>query len=266
MTDNRFSNIKAVFFDIDGTLVSFNTHQVPQSTLDAVHAIRQKGIKVFIATGRPRPFINNLGALEHDGIIAVNGASIVLNDGTVIAHNNVDKSDVQRMIDYQETHPIAVAYATDDEAFVTHYNDRFREIFELLDLGTPQSRSPKEALTMDIMQVIAFFTEEDESYIMNNILPNCSAQRWHPFFADCIAKGTDKATGIDNVARHFGFSISETMAFGDGGNDKPMLLHAGIGVAMGNASGEVKACADIVTDTVDNDGVAKILTQLLCVK
>lgn len=263
MTDNSFSNIKAVFFDIDGTLVSFNTHCVPQSAIDAVHAIRQKGIKVFIATGRPRPFINNLGTLEYDGIIAVNGASIILNDGTVIAHKNVDKSDVQRMIDYQEQHPIAVAYATDDEAFVTHYNDSFREVFELLDLGTPQSRNPEEAMGMDIMQVIAFFTEEDEPFIMDNVLKNCSAQRWHPFFADCIAIGTDKASGIDDVARHFGFDISETMAFGDGGNDKPMLLHAGIGVAMGNASDEVKACADIVTDSVDEDGVAKILAQLM---
>lgn len=260
---NNFKNIKAVFFDIDGTLVSFNTHCVPQSAIDAVHAIRQKGIKVFIATGRPRPFINNLGTLEYDGIIAVNGASIILNDGTVIAHKNVDKADVKRMIDYQDQHPIAVAYATDDEAFVTHYNDSFREVFELLDLGTPQSRQPKEAMNMDIMQVIAFFTEEDEPYIMGNVLKNCSAQRWHPFFADCIANGTDKATGIDDVARHFSFSISETMAFGDGGNDKPMLLHAGIGVAMGNASDEVKACADIVTDSVDDDGVAKILSLLL---
>ncbi|MBQ0022258.1 MAG: Cof-type HAD-IIB family hydrolase [Prevotellaceae bacterium] len=259
----KFSNIKAVFFDIDGTLVSFATHTIPQSAIDAVHAIRQKGIKVFIATGRPRPFINNLGTLEYDGIMAVNGASIILNDGTVIAHKNVDKADVQRMIDYQEQHPIAVAYATDEEAFVTHYNESFREVFELLDLGTPQSRNPEEAMTMDIMQIIAFFTEADEPYIMHNVLPNCSAQRWHPFFADCIASGTDKATGIDDVARYFGFDISQTMAFGDGGNDKPMLRHAGIGVAMGNASDDVKACADIVTDSVDDDGVAKMLCRLL---
>ena len=48
--------IKAIFFDIDGTLVSFKTHAIPQSALDAIHRIREKGVKVFIATGRPMPF------------------------------------------------------------------------------------------------------------------------------------------------------------------------------------------------------------------
>lgn len=254
--------IKAIFFDIDGTLVSFNTHTIPASTLEAVHEVRQKGIKVFIATGRPRPFINNLGSLEYDGIMSANGASITLADGTPICHIPVNKDDVSRMVSYQESNPIAVAYATDDEAFVTHYNDNFHEVFELLDLNTPQVLPPHEALSKDIIQVIAFFTPEEEPHIMNQVLQDCDAQRWHPFFADCIHKGISKATGIDAVCQHFGFDISETMAFGDGGNDKPMLLHAGIGIAMGNASDEVKACAKMVTDSVDNDGIAKILHRI----
>lgn len=254
--------IKAIFFDIDGTLVSFNTHKIPQSTIDAVSDVRRRGIKVFIATGRPLPFINNLGTLEYDGIMSVNGASILLNDGTSICHTPVDKADVERMVAYQEQNPIAVAYATDTEAFVTNYNDNFHEVFELLDLSTPRVLDTKEALTKDIMQVIAFFNSEQEPYIMQNVLKNCDAQRWHPLFADCVRKGTSKATGIDAVCQHFGFDISETMAFGDGGNDKPMLLHAGIGIAMGNASDDVKSCAKMVTDSVDNDGISKILHQI----
>ena len=254
--------IKAIFFDIDGTLVSFNTHKIPQSTIDAVSDVRRRGIKVFIATGRPLPFINNLGTLEYDGIMSVNGASIRLNDGTSICHTPVDKADVKRMVAYQEQNPIAVAYATDTEAFVTNYNDNFREVFELLDLSTPRVLGTQEALTKDIMQVIAFFNSEQEPYIMQNILKNCDAQRWHPFFADCVRKGTNKATGIDAVCQHFGFDISETMAFGDGGNDIPMLRHAGIGIAMGNATDAVKASAKMVTDSVDNDGIVKILHQI----
>ena len=254
--------IKAIFFDIDGTLVSFKTHTIPQSTLDAVHAVRQKGVKVFIATGRPFPFITNLGELEHDGIMAVNGASIKLNDGTVVTHTPVDKADVRRMTEYQNANPIAVAYATDDEAFVTHYNEQFQEVFNLLDLPNPKSMTPERALDMDIMQIIAFFNEDEEPFIMNNVLKGCDAMRWHPFFADCILKGTSKATGIDDVIRHYGFDLSETMAFGDGGNDKQMLAHVGWGVAMGNASDEVKACARIVTASVDDDGVAKILSHI----
>ena len=71
MTDNK---IKALFFDIDGTLVSFKTHSIPQSTVDAIHKVRKNGIKVFIATGRPIPFIDNINAIEYDGIVSANGA------------------------------------------------------------------------------------------------------------------------------------------------------------------------------------------------
>ena len=66
--------MKAAFFDIDGTLVSFRTLRIPQSAINAIGRLRQRGVKVFIATGRPRPFIDNLGELEYDGIISVNGA------------------------------------------------------------------------------------------------------------------------------------------------------------------------------------------------
>ena len=254
---------KALFFDIDGTLVSFKTHSVPQSAIDAIHAARQAGIKVFIATGRPLPFINNLGGLEYDGIMSVNGASIVLCDGTVVLHKPVPKDDVARMVDYQKTCPIAVAYATDRTAVVTHYNGKFQEVFDLLNLDIPEAVDPEQVLGMDVMQVIAFFSAEEEQHIMGSVLSGCTAQRWHPFFADCICKGTSKATGIDAVCDYYGIDISETMAFGDGGNDMQMLAHAGMGVAMGNASDEVKACADYVTDTVDDDGIAKAIAHLL---
>mgnify|MGYP000665353819 CR=1 FL=1 len=70
--------IKALFFDIDGTLVSFKTHQIPVSTIEALEAAKAKGIQIFISTGRPRIIINNLAALQErkliDGYITMNGA------------------------------------------------------------------------------------------------------------------------------------------------------------------------------------------------
>ena len=63
--------IKAVFFDIDGTLVSFKTHKLPDSTVRALDLLREKGIKVFIATGRQLQSINNLGTQEFDGYVTL---------------------------------------------------------------------------------------------------------------------------------------------------------------------------------------------------
>ena len=83
--------------------------------------------------------------------------------------------------------------------------------------------------------------------------------RWHPLFADIINKGTSKSRGIDEVIKHYGIKLEETMAFGDGGNDINMLEHAGIGVAMDNASDKVKAASDYITSSVDDNGIINAL-------
>ena len=70
---SSISMIKAVFFDIDGTLVSFKTHKLPDSTVRALDLLREKGIKVFIATGRQLQSINNLGTQEFDGYVTLIG-------------------------------------------------------------------------------------------------------------------------------------------------------------------------------------------------
>ena len=72
-------------------------------------------------------------------------------------------------------------------------------------------------------------------------------------------KGVTKQLGIDKILEHFGLPLETSMSFGDAGNDIPMIKHAAIGVAMGNASDQVKEIADYVTDTVDDDGVYKAL-------
>lgn len=264
MTD-KIKTPKIVFIDIDGTLVSFKTHCVPQSAIDAIHRIREKGVKVWIATGRPIPFIDNLGEMEYDGIISVNGGHCQMKDGTVIFSRPVDQEDVARMIEEQKKTGMTVAYAGNDKAILVAPKgipESVTDVFELLDIKRPELHDSEEALSFQVMQVIAFFTEAESQHIMTDILRHCNENRWHPDFADCVANGTDKATGIDAVIRHYGIDLADTMAFGDGGNDISMIRHAGTGVAMGNASEMVKASADIVTSSVDDNGVAEILNRI----
>lgn len=65
--------IKAAFFDIDGTLVSFKTHQIPASTIKAIEQAKEQGVKIFISTGRPVAIINNIDTIRHliDGYITL---------------------------------------------------------------------------------------------------------------------------------------------------------------------------------------------------
>jgi len=251
--------IKAIFFDIDGTLVSFRSHQIPSSTLQAIHAVRQQGVKVFIATGRPLPFVDNLGTLEYDGIMTVNGASCQTADGTVIRHQPIRHEDLKRLVDYYHERPFPLAFAANDDIFITMTSPETLEVLKILNLKCPPIAPIERCLDMDVMQIIAFFKDCDDPRIMSEVLSGCSEQRWHPFFADIICQGNNKAIGIDAIINHYGISIEETMAFGDGGNDMTMLRHVGCGVAMGNARDEVKAAADYVTDDVDEGGVERAL-------
>ena len=119
-------------------------------------------------------------------------------------------------------------------------------------------KTPEEAIHREIFQMTPFITLEQEKVILPQ-LPGCEAGRWFPAFADITAKGNTKQKGIDEIIRHFGIRLEETMAFGDGGNDVSMLRHAAIGVAMGNAVDEVKEHANYITTSVDEDGIANAL-------
>lgn len=255
--------IKAIFFDIDGTLVSFKTHCIPQSTLDAVRRVREEGIKVFIATGRPTPFINNLGELEYDGIMSTSGGSCTTSEGVAICKKMIGKEDLLRLIQYHKTNPIPIAFASDKDVIITGTNHTTEEVYTLLDIKNSMKIHPiEDCLDMEVMQIIAFFEKDNEAHIMEHILKGCEAFRWHPAFADIVPKGTSKATGVDLILEHYGIRIEEAMAFGDGGNDIAMLDHVPHSVAMGNANEEVKRHARYVTDSVDEDGVAKILSKI----
>lgn len=257
------ARIKAVFFDIDGTLVSFKTHRIPQSALDAVAALRSHGIKVYIATGRPVAFIDNLGGLEYDGMITVTGAHCLTRGGQVIYHQPVSTGSVERVVEHltrgADAYP--VIFVCGDEMFVTELGDDVRAVGRLLDIRMPPVRPAAHARGKDVLQLISFFRADREPHFMSALMPDCVSMRWHPFFTDVIAGGVDKSVGIDKVLAYEGLSLDEAMAFGDGGNDVSMLSHVPCGIAMGNACEELKEVAAYVTASVDEDGVARALRR-----
>jgi hypothetical protein len=106
---------------------------------------------------------------------------------------------------------------------------------------------------------LCFYIDDEKEQKVMPFLPNLSLSRWHPLFADVNVAGISKATGLSVFADYYGIGMTEIMACGNGGNDIPMLKAAGIGVAMGNASEIVKASANFVTGTVENDGLCKAL-------
>lgn len=251
--------IKAIFFDIDGTLVSFKTHSIPKSTLYALDLLKKKEIKIFIATGRYYKAINNLGDLVFDGYVTLNGGYVFAGKDDVIYKHSIPNEDIEALIRYQEKEgEFPCAFVQENGTFMNYTDNSVNEVFRLLNFPAPPIRPIEDVRGKTIFQIIAFFTEEQEKRIMQE-MPNCESTRWNPLFTDVVPKGSSKRVGIDKMLEHFQIALDECMAFGDGGNDIQMLSHVGIGVAMGNATDEVKSFANYITSSVDDDGVYKAL-------
>ena len=103
------------------------------------------------------------------------------------------------------------------------------------------------------------FSTREEQQALGDPFPGLEVMRWHPDFVDIISPGGGKDQGMDAILDFFGISLEDTMAFGDGENDIPMLVKAGVGVAVANAKDNVKAAADYIAPSVDEDGVAEAL-------
>lgn len=253
--------IKALFFDIDGTLVSFQTHRIPQSTVDALTQAKQNGVRVYISTGRPKMIITNLGQIEHliDGYITTNGARCFVGDHTVCQHP-ISKADVDKVIAASTRDGYPVIVVGEKHLAILNLTPIVEEIFvKGLGVDSLDFQSDMEDLKgEDVLQLTPFCSAEQEAELMPT-LDNCTSGRWHPAFTDITAGDADKGKGLQAMASYLGLDIDETMAFGDGGNDITIIEKAGVGVAMGNAGDNVKAVADYVTTSVAEDGVKNAL-------
>ena len=253
--------IKALFFDIDGTLVSFKTHKIPQSTVDALEQAKKNGVEVYISTGRPQLLITNLGQIEHliDGYITTNGARCFVGD-KVVSQHAIFPEDVKKIIEAADRDDYPAIVVGEHHLAIHHYTDEVYEIFAK-GLGVDCEiflTDVNELGDEKVLQVTPFCSVEQEALLMPT-LSNCTSGRWHPAFTDITAADADKGKGLHAMADYLGLNIDETMAFGDGGNDISIVREAGIGVAMGNAGDNLKQIADYITTHVDEDGVKNAL-------
>ena len=252
---------KALFFDVDGTLVSFNTHHIPQSTVDALREAHARDVKLFTATGRPRQLLNNIPEVVElmDGFILATGAHCVYGNH-VVRQDLIPRNEAETIIEFCNERKLPAVVVGTEDIQIVNRNDAVNHVFyDMLKVTYNKFDVPiEEVVSQGVLQITPFLNADEERTILPH-LPGCTSARWYPLFCDVTSASADKANGIKAIADYMGIDISETMSFGDGGNDMSMLRASGVGVAMGNALDEVKAHADYVTSTVDADGVRNAL-------
>lgn len=260
MTGKPGKRIKAVFFDIDGTLISFKTHRMHQSTQKALHALRDKGLRVFVATGRSKmmmPFMDRY--FSFDAYLTLNG-QYCYNQHDVIRKKMVDSGDIRLLKDMLTEKPFPCLFVEEDGMFMNYADERVEKLCELIDHPMPPAFGLDRIRDDSVLQFVPFLNEAEEK-VLTTTLKNVESTRSVPYCFDVMLAGGGKDAGMEAVLLREGIAPDETMAFGDGFNDIGMLGYAGIGVAMGNAAEPVKAVADHVTVSVEEGGVASALAH-----
>ena len=257
--------IKAIFFDVDGTLISYKDHRFQPEDLESLRRLHEKGMKLFIASGRDFGIRGEVLALDPaapfmDGYIGINGQHCALTDGTVISSYYMDEDDFRRMKECCEQNHFALLYYYGTQAFVTEMTDLVQKFADYVHIAPPKVRplAPEDPTPR---KVCIYTTGEEDRMILQPLLKHTLTANNHDFLTDLIPVGVGKDTGIRDICAYFGIDPQDTMAFGDGENDITMLQFAGIGVAMGSASESVKAAANYVTGSAETAGITQALAH-----
>lgn len=253
---------KAIFFDIDGTLLDYfgGITDMTSKVKESIRSLQNEGHYVFIATGRPYAFLNkemlNFG---FDGFILANGAQVIIKDKTI--HNEyIDKSFIKDLI--PELESLNIQYVLESN-YYSYIKKSFNEFYDFLDKIGASKDLLKNEFSIDEIGVykIEMLCPNDE--VMDLCLQIVNRNDEYTYVNsialksfELYSKKTSKATGILKALEFLDIDIKNSYAFGDGKNDIEMLSTVGCGIAMKNASDEVKKYANKVTDSVQNDGVA----------
>ena len=249
--------IKAAFFDIDGTLLSYKTKRVCDSAKAAIARLQEKGILCFVATGRHMIQMSKLPVADipFDAFVMLNGQLVLDKQQNVLFDVPIEGKAKAFLVEKFNDHTYPAIIIEEKDMYLNYVTDHVEKVHEIIAIAKPELSDYKGG---NIYQVCAYLRPEDE-HLVDEIREDVVMTGWHYGGKDIIAAGGGKMTGIKRYLEHTGIAREEIIAFGDAENDLEMIRYAGIGVAMGNGSEEVKAAADFVTADIDDNGIEKAL-------
>lgn len=256
-------NIRAIFIDMDGTLLTASNN-ISRRNKEAIYRLINQGVKVFLATGRHYevtvPYHKEIGL--RTPMICLNGAAI---------HDALSGRALQmRTVQLNEERFHHLTAETPCNVIIHTANGLYcKETDEEIDYWTKVGQIPpryigdlKQANYQDVLKY-SVRTGTRSTELSALFKKEAEVIDWHDGF-ELIAPNVSKWSAIKSLLRAYRISPKEAVAIGDGPNDIEMLRHVGTGVAMGNANEDVKKVADFVTGHHQNDGLAEFIERYLC--
>ena len=264
---------KLIALDMDGTLLN-PQGQITPRTHAAIAAARAQGVTVVLTSGRPlegmTPYLAELGLTgQDDYVICYNGALVQqVADQRILRSQLLTGSDASAIAHLAfelgvNVHGFSVRQGLISprvSTYTEHESQLIKMPINLVDFAT----LPADEQIMKVMMI-------DEQPQLSRAIERLPAELYErytvvrsaPYFLEFMNKRSNKGTGVAALAEHLGLDATQVIAVGDAGNDRHMIEYAGLGVAMGNATDEIKALAQHTTARNDEDGVARVIEQFI---
>lgn len=257
---------KLLFFDIDGTLLTEDTYEIPESTKKAIKIAREKGNLAFINTGRTVCNLEEeITSIGFDGYVCGCGTYIQAGENILLEKSIADNVQREIICLLRECNVEAVLEGKKDIYFDTLSNpsERMKALMKGLQskgLGSNNGWDD-ENISFDKFYCITSGKSNMEKYL-KYLKKEFEYIDRGKGCGEVVPKGYSKGKGIGFLLDYYSLSVDNAYVFGDSTNDLPMLKYVKHSVAMGNACEEVKKSASFITKDIKDDGIYYALQKL----
>ena len=264
---------KVLVLDIDGTLTNTKKEITP-GTKAAIWGILAKGHQVILASGRPTPgmrrYEKELELEKYGGyLLSFNGGRIVeCKTGEIVYQRMLSPSIIPSAYRFAKEHGCGLITYLGDTVISAFEPDEYVQLEARIN-GLPirQVENFVEFVDFDVNKCLLTappeVAPEYEAELRECYEGIADVYRSEAFFIEIMPRFVNKATSLERMLESLGLTRDNAICCGDGFNDISMIQYAGVGVAMGNAKPEVKAAADYVTGTNDEDGLVEVIRRFI---
>lgn len=256
---------KALFFDIDGTLKSEKTGEIPQSAKDALKRARELGHLVFLNTGRVRCHLKQIEAqLETDGFLCGCGTRVIAEGRVLYSYHIPRERGIEIKKDVDECGLDGVLEGTEGCYFhraVSHI-PAVEELKNNIKKSGCTTEYDWEDTCYDFDKLYLGSDQNSRCLELFGRLKDMEVINRGGGFYECVPRGHSKATAIDLVLKHYGISLDDAYVFGDSANDLSMFRYGRNCVLMGDHSPVLEPYTTFETKTVEEDGIAYAMKEL----